>query len=94
MEKLFSELENKGVTNRVTWIDADGRVLFDNVAEAKDMDNHLDRPEITEALKNGLVSQFIFLKLWAVKHIIMLYGLIMARFLGYLLRQIVFISLS
>jgi len=52
-EAFFSELENKGVTNRVTWIDADGRVLFDNVAEAKDMDNHLDRPEITEALKNG-----------------------------------------
>ena len=49
------------------------------------MDNHLDRPEITEVLKNGFGESVHLSKTMGVKHIIMLYGLIMARFLGYLL---------
>ena len=39
---------------RVTWVDADGRVLYDNGAEAADLPNHSDRPEIAEALNNGI----------------------------------------
>lgn len=38
---------------RVTWIDADGKVLYDNDAEADKLANHGDRPEVQEALKNG-----------------------------------------
>ncbi len=43
----------KKQTNRVTLIDADGKVLFDSDAEAEKLDNHADREEINEALKNG-----------------------------------------
>lgn len=38
---------------RVTIIGADGRVLIDNQAEAAQMDNHLDRPEVAQALESG-----------------------------------------
>lgn len=38
---------------RVTWIDRDGTVLYDNDATAKSLTNHLNRPEIQMALKNG-----------------------------------------
>ncbi len=38
---------------RITWISADGTVLFDNKAETAKMENHLRREEIREALKNG-----------------------------------------
>ena len=41
------------VVDRVTWIDADGIVLFDNYADVSTMDNHLDRSEVAEALTNG-----------------------------------------
>lgn len=38
---------------RVTWIDADGTVLYDNNADISEMDNHLLRPEVKEAFVNG-----------------------------------------
>lgn len=38
---------------RITWISADGTVLFDNKAQTDTMENHLEREEIKEALKNG-----------------------------------------
>ena len=38
---------------RVTWIDADGTVLFDTGADASRMENHLERQEIRQALQNG-----------------------------------------
>lgn len=38
---------------RVTWIDAEGNVLFDNKASNAEMENHLEREEIKEALANG-----------------------------------------
>ena len=38
---------------RITWIDSDGSILFDNNPEANMSENHLDRPEVQEALKNG-----------------------------------------
>lgn len=38
---------------RITWVGADGTVLFDSKADEADMDNHLDREEIAEALKTG-----------------------------------------
>lgn len=38
---------------RVTWIDEDGTVLYDNDAEALLLSNHNDRPEIQEAFDKG-----------------------------------------
>lgn len=38
---------------RVTLIDADGTVLFDNTADITSMENHLDREEVQEALNKG-----------------------------------------
>lgn len=38
---------------RITWIDADGTVLFDNAVNANEMENHLKREEIKEALADG-----------------------------------------
>ena len=38
---------------RITWIDADGTVLFDNAVNANEMENHMEREEIKEALADG-----------------------------------------
>ena len=38
---------------RVTIVAQDGAVLYDNRTDAAQMDNHLDRPEIAQALKDG-----------------------------------------
>ncbi len=38
---------------RITWIDADGTVLFDNEVNTNEMENHLEREEIREALAFG-----------------------------------------
>ena len=38
---------------RITYIDTDGTVLFDNRSNADDMENHLDREEIQEAMEDG-----------------------------------------
>ncbi|MBE5863417.1 MAG: PAS domain-containing sensor histidine kinase [Lachnospiraceae bacterium] len=38
---------------RITWIDADGTVLFDNAINANEMENHMEREEIKEALADG-----------------------------------------
>ena len=35
---------------RVTWIAADGTVLFDSAADAATLENHADRAEVREAL--------------------------------------------
>lgn len=39
--------------HRITLIDADGTVLFDNFSDIRKMDNHLMRPEVQSALQNG-----------------------------------------
>ncbi len=41
---------------RVTWIGADGTVLFDTRVDESTMENHADREEIREALKTGTGS--------------------------------------
>ena len=43
---------------RVTWISADGTVLYDNDANIGTMDNHMSRPEVKNAFKNGDGSAF------------------------------------
>lgn len=41
---------------RVTWIDSDGTVLYDNDTNAVLLSNHNDRPEIQEAFQNGVAD--------------------------------------
>lgn len=38
---------------RITWIHPDGHVLYDNILNAEEMENHFQREEIKEALENG-----------------------------------------
>lgn len=53
--------ENKEIENiafeskdvRVTWIDADGKVLYDNWNDIEKMGNHMARPEVADAFKDG-----------------------------------------
>lgn len=40
-------------TYRITWIDTDGAVLYDNQSNSEKMENHLEREEIKEALSSG-----------------------------------------
>lgn len=42
-----------GDETRITWIDQSGKVLYDNRADASEMENHLDRKEIKEAAADG-----------------------------------------
>lgn len=38
---------------RITWMDADGTVLADSNADIGSMNNHLNRPEISQAMESG-----------------------------------------
>ncbi len=38
---------------RITWITADGTVLFDNEVDSSEMENHLEREEILQAITEG-----------------------------------------
>lgn len=39
--------------SRITLVEADGKVMYDTKEDVSKMENHLDRPEIKGALKNG-----------------------------------------
>lgn len=43
----------KNSSARVTWIDADGTVLYDSEADAATLENHSQREEVREALTSG-----------------------------------------
>ena len=47
----FDGLDTQSV--RITWIGADGTVLFDSTSDADVMENHLDREEVKQALASG-----------------------------------------
>ena len=51
---FLNELD--GNNYRITWIKADGTVIFDTHAESAQMENHLQREEIQQALKYGVGS--------------------------------------
>ena len=38
---------------RVTWVDADGSILYDSWTDAATMENHMERPEIKQAFAEG-----------------------------------------
>ena len=48
---FFDELETADF--RITWLTADGRILYDNAADAGEMENHLERQEVRDALETG-----------------------------------------
>ncbi|MEG1151254.1 MAG: ATP-binding protein [Oscillospiraceae bacterium] len=50
-EEYFVGINTKNY--RITWIENDGKVLFDSKINANDMENHIKREEFMEALKNG-----------------------------------------
>lgn len=50
-KSYFDYLKVSGV--RMTWIDHEGNVLYDNQYDAKKMDNHANRKEFKEALTDG-----------------------------------------
>lgn len=50
-EAFFSGLEDAGF--RVTWIAPNGDVLYDNQADAAQMENHADRQEVIAAAESG-----------------------------------------
>ena len=43
---------------RITWIGPDGAVLYDNKSASDEMENHLEREEVKEALSNGSGESF------------------------------------
>ena len=50
----LSELNLDGY--RITWVNTDGKVLFDNQADISKMENHSSREEIVEAVETGYGS--------------------------------------
>ena len=50
-ETYFDGLETRDF--RITWISADGTVLYDSDSSAEEMENHIKREEIREALRDG-----------------------------------------
>lgn len=59
---IAHSVENEGIqylegtlpeTDRITWVAADGTVLFDNWENPETMDGHINREEIREAMQLG-----------------------------------------
>lgn len=50
--KYLDEL-NRNIGGRLTVISADGSVTYDSIANVKELENHSDREEFEEAVKNG-----------------------------------------
>ena len=49
--EYFDNLDS--IDCRITWVDANGNVLYDNEADSGTMENHLEREEIKAAMENG-----------------------------------------
>ena len=63
-DKYFTDLDS---TNRITWVGADGTVLYDSVADVATMENHANREEIAEAYANGYGSSIRYSRTLAEK---------------------------
>lgn len=50
-EKYLDGLDISG--HRITWIDTDGSVLYDSISDTDSMENHLEREEVREAVRDG-----------------------------------------
>ena len=65
-EKYFEGLPEGDY--RITWIAADGKVLFDNQADASKMENHRGRKEIRGAAENGFYQTSRYSDTLAERH--------------------------
>ena len=52
-QAYVADLNLESKTFRLTWIDAQGNVLYDTKADGSSMENHADREEFQQAIKNG-----------------------------------------
>ncbi|MBQ7354810.1 MAG: PAS domain-containing protein [Clostridia bacterium] len=52
-ENYLEKLADRTSSTRITWVAADGAVLYDNTVDVAMLGNHLDREEIREALESG-----------------------------------------
>lgn len=52
-KERIEELSFESGEVRVTWVDADGTVLYDNWNDVQSMENHMERPEVQDAFENG-----------------------------------------
>ena len=50
----YENLFHAKIEDRLTVLSADGRVLFDNYANAQQMENHLEREEVQQALEKNI----------------------------------------
>ena len=51
-KEYFEGLDEK-TDYRITWVNADGSVIYDNEADPEKMENHLERAEIKQAFETG-----------------------------------------
>ncbi|MGE4277603.1 MAG: ATP-binding protein [Lawsonibacter sp.] len=51
--KGMDYLQGVDSTSRITWVDKDGTVLYDSIADPAKMENHADREEIQAAMRGG-----------------------------------------
>ena len=52
-QAYLDDLNLESKTFRLTWIDPQGNVLYDTKADGSSMENHADREEFQQAVKNG-----------------------------------------
>lgn len=52
-QAYLDDLNLESKSFRLTWIDAQGNVLYDTKADGSSMENHADREEFRQAVKNG-----------------------------------------
>ena len=52
-EEYFGTMDKVSKNTRVTWIDKDGKVLYDTGDDQETLANHKSRKEFKEALANG-----------------------------------------
>lgn len=55
IDSLLTQTDTK---TRITWINSNGTVIFDNNTDSSSMENHLSRQEIQSALKTGTGEAF------------------------------------
>ena len=54
MERMGGDyLQDISSSNRITWVDREGWILFDNQADVTSMPNHMEREEIRQAMETG-----------------------------------------
>lgn len=60
IDELDKLKTNYDTTFRITLIDLNGEVIFDNKANIDNVENHLDRPEVQQALEGGVGESIRF----------------------------------